>query len=270
MSILSSLSSVSDYLGDEKFTASAFDTLIKGSQSFVSLTGAVGIAGFKFDISDDEEVLLESDITDYITESGTPVQDNIVCKPIKVTLKGLVGEYVYTPSTSKSIFQKFSDKLQSATQKLITISSYLPTLSDFSKNTFETLKSSASDVSKAWDIGIDAFKTYREINIPTDNQSEAFLYFEALFNSRQTFTIQTPYRFYTDMAIERMRAIQHGDTRDTTEFEITFKKIQKVVTSELTSKTLQGRLESMNSRFKQIGETKGVETTLNTLKGDLI
>lgn len=240
----------------EENTAQFFESASKLSQAFVSFTGATGIAGFVFDLRTDEEVSLSNDVTDYYTEANEPVQDNIVNKPVKVTLRGTVGEYVYNPPRSKNLWEKITDKFQDSTEKLITVASYLPPLGKFSQQTFEELKTNKSNISKAFNIGVDAFKAYRNINIPDGKQESAFLFFEALWKSRQTFTIQTPYRYYTDMAIETLKAVQHGDTIDNTDFEITFKQINKVYTNDVTSNLLQGRLKQQASEVSENGITR--------------
>lgn len=239
--------------------ANDFSILSKASQSFVSFTGATGIAGFKFDISSDEEISLSSDITDHYTENNVPVQDNIVNKPVEVTLRGLVGEYKYIPKTKKDFWEKATEKAQNITQKLVTIGSYLPAISDFTMQTFDTLKQGNFSFESlkngkfnyfgALDIATSAFELYRNINIPSNKQTSAFLFFEALWASKQTFTIQTPFRFYTNMAVKSLKAVQHGDTNDNSDFEITFKEIKKVTTSSITSDVLQGRLKEQSSSY---------------------
>lgn len=254
----------------QEFSAEAFDEAIKGGQSFVSLTGALGIAGFVFDVSDDDEVLLENDITDHYTEANVPVQDNIVNRPVRVTLRGLVGEYVYRPPKDMNWFQKASNKLQDVTKKLITVSAFLPPLNDYTQQVFNTLNANKNSELGAgdWiDLGVGAFKTYRNLNLPTDKQSSAFLYFEALWKAKQTFTIQTPYRFYTNMAIESLRANQHGDTNDNSHFEVKFKQINKVQTNNIVSNLLQGRLKAQASNYINKGLARGKEAVVSTFKG---
>jgi hypothetical protein len=130
--------------------------------------------------------------------------------------------------------------------------------------TIDNVNSQKSGLSKALDITTDAFKLYRNINVPSNKQSSAFLYFEALWASKQTFTIQTPFRFYTNMAVETLKAVQHGDTDDDTDFEITFKQIRKVTTDSVTSDVLQGRLKQQASGYinKGIAYTKNWATKL--------
>lgn len=220
------------------------------STALVSFTGTTGIAGFIFDIREDEEVSLESDITDHYTESNNPVQDNIVNRPIKVTLRGVVGEYVYNPPVSQSTWDKAIGKLRNVTEKLTIIGSYIPPMSDFSTQVFNELNVKKLSWDSVWNLGSAAFDLYHNVNVPQSRQSSAFLFFESLWQSKQTFSIQTPYRYYPNMAIESIKAVQSNETRDNTEFEITFKQIRLVYTNSLINeKSLWGRLKEQASDF---------------------
>lgn len=244
-----------------------FDDAIKLSQKFVSVTGATGIAGFMFHLREDEEVSLENDITDHYTEANNPVQDNIVNKPVRVTLRGIVGEYIYTPAKAQTSWEKLTNKLQKPVKKLVTIGGYLPSLNTYTQQIFNDLKSQKNTLNKVIDVGLDAFQMYRSVNIPKNNQSSAFLYFEALWQSKQVFTIQTPYRFYTNMAIQSVKAVQSGDTIDRSDFEITFKQINKVQTNDITASVLQGRLKNMATEYAKKAISRGKEKLISTVKG---
>ena len=98
--------------------------------------------------------------------------------------------------------------------------------------------------------------------LPQPEQQKAFIYFEALRNSRALFTIQTPFRYYTDMAIESIRATQSGFSRDQSDFEISFKKmrfvdVDKKILSDKQWKALandeQGRLAEQSAAIEQMG-----------------
>lgn len=235
------------------------------SKSFVSITGTVGIAGFVFDISNDSIVELDSEITDHYLEDGTPIEDHIAMKPERVTLSGYCGEYRNIVSDKKGTVQKVAEKL-------ITVSSYLPALSKGAKAAYKLLTQESFDsLTDALDTGSDLFKAYKGINIPHDNQSQAFIFFEALRNARKTFTIQTPYRYYTDMAIESLKATQTGLTKDESNFEITFKRIRYVNTKTTSlSQSLidkaQGRLKNMAAPYVNKGIAKGKQLASTALK----
>lgn len=234
------------------------------NQALVSFTGTTGIAGFVFDIKEDEDIDLESDITDHYTESNNPVQDHIVCKPVKVTLRGTVGEYVYNPPSKETSWEKIKNKVRKTTDKLTIIGSYIPPLTKFAQQTFLSLEEAkkTSIVDSILDIGSSAFDLYHDINVPSNNQSRAFLFFEALWQAKQTFSIQTPYRYYSNMAIESIKAVQSEETRDNTRFEITFKQIRTVTSNipvGVEIKSLWGRLKGQASSFVQDYITNGTK-----------
>lgn len=229
---------------------------IKASQSFVEITGALGIAGFVFDIADETSIELVSEITDHYLEDGTVINDHIVVKPERVTLRGFVGEYKRIVDGKKSSIQK-------TTEKLVTVSSYLPPISSFYQNAQNALENfnnlSSGDLI---DVSLDAYKTFRNINVPSDNQSEAFLFFESLWNSKQSFTIQTPYRYYTDMCIESLKAVQSGQTKDETSFDVTFKKKRTLATDASLSFS-SGRLGGMLQNVIENGFARGETVVRN-------
>jgi len=56
-----------------------------------------GLAGFLFDIPEEERMRLESIITDFYLEDKTAVSDGIGLRPETFTVRGLVAELVSTP-----------------------------------------------------------------------------------------------------------------------------------------------------------------------------
>ena len=221
------LNSLTDFAGGAK---SMIDTAINASSTLVSVAGTVGIAGFVFDVADDETIELDADITDHYVENGTAVQDHIALRPERVTVRGLVGEY-------KHIVEGKQTTLQKATKKLTTLASYLPPLSDAAsaiykglqgKNENASLSFLSGSLNNVTNTAMDLFKAYRNVNIPQTEQQKAFIFFEALRNNRSLFTIQTPFRYYTDMAVESIRTTQSGFSRDQSDFEVTFKKMRFV------------------------------------------
>jgi hypothetical protein len=51
-----------------------------------------GIAGFLFDIPEEDQIALRSDVTDHFLEDNTSVVDQIALKPEEVSVRGLVAE----------------------------------------------------------------------------------------------------------------------------------------------------------------------------------
>lgn len=252
-------------------TQSFLKSAISASNTLVSVAGTVGIAGFVFDIADDDTVELDADITDHYVENGTAIQDHIALRPERVTVRGLVGEY-------RHIVEGKQTKLEKATQKLTTLASYLPPLSQAATAIYKGLQgknensslSMLGSLNNPVNTAMDLYKAYRNINLPQTEQQKAFIYFEALRNSRALFTIQTPFRYYTDMAIESIRVTQSGFSRDQSDFEISFKKMRfvdvekKLLNGEQTQEiSLEGRLEEQAAMVENKGliSTRPVTTT---------
>ena len=266
-------------IADASKAASKFlDEAVDLSNVFVSVAGTAGIAGFVFDIVEDEVVELGSYITDHYVETGSPVQDHIALKPERITVRGLMGEYKHIISGKQSFLEK-------ATQKLVTLSTYLTPLSNAANSIYNTLNDtkSLSDLSleSIGGLGMDLFEAYRDINIPQNEQQKAFIYFEGLRNARTTFTIQTPFRYYTDMAIETIRARQAGNTVDLSNFEVTFKKIRYVNTDIISAEEMEketpkeqdlmGRLKEQASAVvdKGMNKLQEVKESVTTFVGGL-
>ncbi len=230
------------------------DSAISVSNVLVSVAGTVGIAGFLFDIAEDESVELSSIITDHYIEIGSPVQDHIAFRPERVTVRGLVGEYKDIRTNKKNFLEK-------ATQKLTTLASYMTPLSEAAGSIYQNLNTINEEnmMKNLTNLGMDLFDTYKNINIPQTEQQKAYIYFEALRNAKATFTIQTPFRYYTDMVVESMRVVQSGATKDQSSFDITFKKIRYVNTQikelkqKIEEEETQGRLEEQKQSMTDNG-----------------
>lgn len=239
---------------------SVIDKAKQANSAFVSVAGAVGLAGFVFDRAKQSQVVLENEITEHYTEDGSPVSDHVARKPEQVTVSGYVGEY-------KNITSGEPSRLQKATQKLTTLGSYLPPLSDAAKSIYEGLQNKNESsllsgviggvASNAVNTGLDVFKAYKNVNMPGNDQQKAYLFFEALRNSNALFTIETPWRTFTDMCIKTMRALQGENTRDVTEFEITFQKFNQVSTGFSLFDNRQGKNAAQASSFVQKGVVRG-------------
>lgn len=241
-----------------------FTDAVSASQSFVGGLGTLGINGFVFDIAEECEVSLESEITDHYVEDGTAVQDHIALRPERVTLRGYVGEIVYNTGGDKGFVRR-------AAEKLTTVASYLPVVSNYANKIYNDIAkinlgsdSVFTSIEKLFNVGGDVYKAYRDINIPQDKQGEAFIYFEALRNSRKLLTVQTPYRYYTDMAIETVKIIQDAQSRDGSDIEVTLKKIRFAQVTTSTQFSLASRLEQMASKVIDKGLVRGIKKTVDS------
>lgn len=217
-----------------------------------------GIAGYVFDILEDETVQIESRITDNFIEDNTAIQDHIALAPEIVTVRGLVGElvdYVTTPSALRAVVPDVmplnfpmvpllsigaiqAQKLRNATANSLRDS----TLSSnslyayYDRRVAKTLKLT----------GLGNFNTQVLTNKRSvqTRQQQTFNFFYQLWKARMIFTVETPFGFWPNMAILSMRANQSAASRYISDFTITFKVISKVQSLTVNLGQLAGRAVS--------------------------
>lgn len=232
------------------------------NQYIVSPVANLGIAGFVFSNGGHQEIDLKADITDHYVENNTAVQDNRAIKPLHFKVDGYIGELVYTaPSSQTGI-------LQSIFQKITTISSYLSIATSAGRQAYSKISSSkntAGDYTKNLAAGgADLYKAFKQINPPKTAQAQAYNYFAALFNNNSLlFSIQTPWTFITNMAIESLHCTQPDETDQRTDFSITFKQIRYVDTqfvqfnSDKYSDRTANQISGVENTVKAQGVKKG-------------
>lgn len=208
----------------------------------VAPLNAFGIGGFAFDSDAESLAELRADVTDHYTEDNNAIQDHVAIKPNRITLKGFVGEVVYTTTPADQTF------LQQAVQKLTTISAFLPTLSAAATQ-IQTVLSSPDPLQAVGDFSIaDTTNIYSLVKNLIGSfgnearQQKAYLYFKALMNSKILMGVQTPWEFIPNMLIESIHAIQTEDTIYVSDFAVTLKELRFAQTATVAySTTLQGQ-----------------------------
>lgn len=278
-----------------------------------------GIAGFLFDIPEEEEINLRSEITDHYLEDNTSVVDQIALKPEEVTVRGLVAEIATVqppvpslpsrPLQRLPILPEFSPRptlsLAQILVKTGTLARILAPGSYQIVGMAQALVMTPGDVTAliASDAAIlatslgygattaKAFAVARVLQaanksrsrpssqrpgnlnpippltplvapalqpepgslygmfldkgaLPTSQskQSRTFAYFYQLWKGRQLFTVETPWGYFTDMAISSCRASQDDETRFRSTFTLTFKKIRTTGLATITEGQLSDRL----------------------------
>jgi hypothetical protein len=180
-----------------------------------------GIAGFLFDIVTDDSVELNSDITDHYIEDNTAIQDQIALKPERITVRGTVAELTTTPASSPAPAKP--------TNPLPLMPLYLPPFTPGAQQEIvdNALNAIAATTAATASKSIYNYYQNRAPNPPRQTrQSAAFQYFYSLWRSRQLFTVETPWGFWTTMAIESIRADQGEETKYASDFTVTFKKVR--------------------------------------------
>lgn len=193
-----------------------------------------GIAGFVMDVPMEDSVKLESDITDHFVEDNTTVQDQIALKPEEVTVHGLVGELAEVTAQEDAIAkQVLALPVNVALQ---------PEYTDIQQDELdeEDLEDEQNASAQTDTESLDGYFNSRAPKVD-GKQSQAFAYFYQLWKGRQLFTVDTPWGFFTDMAIKSLTATQDATTRLITDFSITFKKMRFAQAVTISSGQLAGR-----------------------------
>lgn len=229
----------------------ALNTLVLNSASLAIVrpnNPPPGIAGFLFDVVDDDVTELESDITDHFVEDNTPVQDQIALRPETVTVTGQIAELVRRVPTTASVAQ--------VTNPLPNIDGLEPELAPGAAaqqeaTTQATVDDNAAVASQQSLYGYYGSRLPQQPN--QTKQSVVYGYLYQLWKGRQLFSVETPWGFFTNMAILSVSARQSAESKSVSEFSITFKKIRTVRSVTITPGLLAGRATFQQAPITQNG-----------------
>jgi hypothetical protein len=196
------------------------------SQYVVRPLNAFGVGGFVFDVEGETQHKLKAEITDHYTENNSFIQDHIAINPTRITLKSAVGELVYREENDGNSF------LQNLTRKLTILNDLIPDFSEATKqfkNTFE--KGVSIEDIKNSDLftqtsALNIWRLVKNLTPPITRQEQAYMYFKALMQQKILVSVQTPFSFMTNMAIESIVAVQGEDSKYISTFTITLKEIR--------------------------------------------
>ncbi len=242
----------------------SFNQIINNfTQYIVTPLNAFGLGGFVFDVEGETTVNLNAEITDHWIESNTTIQDHIGIRPEKITLKNYVGELVDRKDSATNT------PIQNVTQKLTVLSQYLPQLSEQAQQAYDVLKGSTTladiqnlSVSQLTNEATSLWALTQNLNPGASRQQQAYLYFKALFQQQMLVSLQTPYEFITNMAIESVVATQGENSRDLSEFTITLKQLRfaSSITVAFDPTNYQNRASPQTAPTVNGGKTAGTDT----------
>ncbi len=236
------------------------------SKYVVSPVARLGIAGFEFDIFTQQKAEIRSDITDHFVEDNSTRQDHIALPAKMYTLRGFVGELKTEPEAEKNKFQEIG-------QKLTTLNSYLPIVTNSAKQVNNLLtgekESTAQTVDESVEAGINLFQAYKQLNPPDTAQAKAYNFFVALRDGKQLVSVDTPFGFVPDLAIENIIAVQDNN-KYIMDFTVTLKEFRKVSTEfasfDPKKQKSQGRAENQKAEERDQGQANGEKKLISTIK----
>lgn len=203
------------------------------NQYIVRPTGGLptsGINGFVFDILGEEEITLESDITDHYVEDNYAIQDHIAQKPIRFVVKGYVGEL-------NNIFPNTLLSILTTVQSLNSVGGFLPVFSAQATQVYAQASSVVNQIGNVISQAKNIYSILTDSSTSATRQQNAYLTFYNFWINRQLCTVETPYGVLYNMAIERVVPMQQDNTQIISEFTITFKQI-RLATTQTTPLTV--------------------------------
>lgn len=208
---------------------SAVDYIKKRYSGFVKRPGQIGIAGWLFDIVDDDGINRSADITDHFVEAGNAIQDHMVIKPTRVTMRGFIGELVY---------QGASNEIQRAAEAVRDRLAAIPGLPG--AQAIQAAQKATALVNKVGYIAGQAsaflqrakniVDTVRGVDDSPTKQEKAFKDLDALFTELQPVEVETPWGIYPAMLIESIDTMQGPESKYISEISITLKEYRETGT----------------------------------------
>lgn len=183
-----------------------------------------------FNYEGEQTVSLTSDVTDHFVEDNSAINDQISLKPVMISTQGYIGELTdiapYGLETAKSLVNK-----------LTILSGLTPQISISAQIAYNTAK-------QIYDVANQIKNTSLAIKQPNKLQTKQQIAFNKFFDywsSRTLFTVQTPWRIFSDCVIVNLRAVQTGDSTEVTDFEVTFKPLRFATTIFTAKDKIKGR-----------------------------
>jgi hypothetical protein len=202
--------------------------------AIVRPTGTVptsGINGFVFDFLGEEEITLESEITDHYTEDNSSIQDHIAQKPIRYVCKGYIGELF-------NVFPNAILSILTSVQTLDAIPSLQPVFSSQASQVYDQLAAVGDQAVNVIGQAQSLNALISGISTTANRQQNAYTTFLNLWQNRVLCTVETPYQVLYMMAIERVTPVQNENTQIITEFTVSFKQIRLATTLTSTPLTI--------------------------------
>ena len=169
-----------------------------------------------FHYEGEQDVSLESDITDHYIETNEAVQDQVSLKPILINTHGFIGELTDIADS------KILGKLKTVASSLYLLSAYTPGLSVDALLAYNTAFQVYQLGSSIYNAGVAAFSS-AGLSGMQNKQQTYFTKFYGYWLQKMLFDVQTPWATFHNCIISKLRAVQDAETSMITDFNITFK-----------------------------------------------
>ena len=211
-----------------------------------------GINGFVFDVVDNEEVTLRSEVTDHYVEDNYAIQDHIALPPVEVTLRGYVGEVSQLLPNLTGLFSSTLNSLQ-------LITDFIPGFSTQATAVYGKIAGKVSQGLNYLNKAQNIFDLFTGKSTAVTKQQKAYQIFFSMWKARLLCSVETPYQKFDNMAITRVSMRQTGESRLVSDIVVSFKQIQ-TATVKTVSSALSARAADYKSAIVQNGSTGGLAT----------
>lgn len=228
-----------------------------------------GIAGFVFDYEGEEQITLESEITDHFAEDNSSVQDHIALRPYRVVLRGFISELV-----QPSIKQGFFGALSSLQANIGTVQAYLgkytpqslQKLQGIASNSISQVQNYATQAAGYLNQAKNLAALFGAGSAAPTRQQAAFVALATLRDQRAIFTVLTPWVFLKGMAIESLVFVQSKDSKTRTDITVTMKQMRfvDVQSAQNVTANAAGRAGTMYQTQTSNGSTPGTSVPLTS------
>ena len=242
-------------------TADAFNYLTSQESGLVN--DRINMGGFIFDYAGEVTAELKSDITDHYTEDNTVMQDHAALNPIRITMRGLVGELVAGPGPGglngllgglQSSLTTINAYTGGKTPQAIVKASKAITQVQNVTNQISSVVSKYNSLKNFLDWGAES----------STRQAKAYKQLETKWYMKEIMYIQTPFKNYPNMMIESLKMVQSEETKYVSEITVTLKQIRqaKVTVTKTGAAVVKAQKAAQVTR-----QGAGKNTVANTLYG---
>lgn len=241
-------------------------------EAVVNILGATGIAGFKFNVPQTEQVRFENEITDHYVESNYAIQDHIARKPVVITLSGLVGDYFYTVNEIEDLLALITPTITLVKELIPQITSVVQRQKiNFSNEQKQKLLKQEDGSYRVVVNGkqneyefntMDLFTLFQSLYKLKSPQTRAFLFFEAMWKSGARFSVETTWKRYDNMVVQSITP-KRDNNADITEFTIVCKQMEFVSSKVETIDEYKNRTQLQKAQVTNKGVVKGTPISLD-------
>lgn len=237
-----------------------------------------------FNTVTDDSLSFNSQITDNWLENNTSIQDHITLSPVTITMKGLIGEVVYTPQAAFTDYNNiysnnFGGELLNnyLLGKLNTVSSFFPSVSNITQKAINKINLKDGAISKVLSIANTSLNqpgynslaqkldNYAGItsNIRQERQKQIIELLKHCWLNRMPFKAIVPWGEYDNMFIESVN-INQGNINYASEISITLKQVRyaQTIYTKADEKVLAQYSQMQQAGEENYGKAGGENSSL--------